>query len=757
MVENQKDLEEILSTLEEEAEEIAFDIETNGVAEHVVETVGIAFTWFDDGGCYLPLYEWDVEEKCLQPLFSDSTREKMVKRLLDCLKDKKLIMHNGVFDISCIFHRYGINLTSSIYADTMLMKHTVDEERPFNLKDIGEMLFGEEAKDEQEKLAEEVKARGGKWLKTKKDMYMASKETLGEYAIKDVILTLKIFDEYEYELELQDLDNFFYKKEVMPLYKAATIPMKLNGLYIDEEYFKTLKKNIQDDIMKLTDEVFDLIKDDIEPKVKEILDKAVRTSRTGKFAEGVLRYYELPVPLNKKTGKPTLAKSALRSLEADYPEHIAIEWLLWDSKSDDEEPELPEDVVYDIKKEIYVDRKPEYPYVFNLSSTHHLSWLIYEVYGEEPHKRSKKTGKPTVDKNSLEEFDLPFIEKLAKLKKEEKILSTYINPILERQHKGWLYPSMQQWGTTSGRYSCGGGLNFQTLPRDDIRIKQGFIAPPGYKVVSADFSSLEPRIFSWVSDDPGLKQVYWDDLDLYSKIAIDVFGLSEYSAKEGDSNFLKDVNKDLRDLAKVFTLAVPYGAGPGRIAGLMKKEFMDAKEIIQDYLDTYPGLKDYMQNQEEDAYKNGMVYTRFGRVRHLPKAKELYKKYGKRLFNKKRLTSQILKEGYSMKEGQDIANEIYYEFRNYMNNAKNFPIQATAAHVTNSALIYLSELLEDNNIDGWICLQIHDEIVCIVKEEQADLAADLLQESMENNWVAREIDIPMIAQPEIGNNFAEVK
>lgn len=713
---------------------------------------------------YLPLYVYNKEEDKLDPLFSDKERIQMVTKICDTLMNYKLIMHNGVFDVSSIYHEYAINLTRALYADTQLMKHTVDEERPFGLKDLGEIKFGEGAIEEQLALKESVIANGGRWTKKDKDMYKADMEILAEYAIKDVILTLMLYDEYLIDLEDQDLDRFFFDQEVMPLYRKATIPMKLNGVYIDLDYFENLKKEVEDGIIELTEEVFELIKDDIEPKVREILDKSVKTSRTGEFAKKVLQYYDLPVPLNKKTGKPTLAKSALRSLEADYPGHQALEWLLWTEPKEDEEetvePSLPEDIVYTIKKEIYVERKPEYPNVFNLASTHHLSWLLFDHYGETPQKYSPKTKKPTVDKDELGKFDLPFIPTLAKLKKEEKILSTYIMPILTKQHERFIYPDMQQWGTTSGRYSCGGGLNLQTLPKKDLRIKKGFVAPAGYKVVAADFSSLEPRIFAWVSGDEGLKKVYWDELDLYSQIAIDVFGLDEYSASPNDKNYLKEVNPDMRDLVKVFTLAVPYGAGPGRIAKAMNKDYQDAKDIIEDYLDSYPNLREYMETTEEDAFELGVVYTKFGRVRHLPEAKELFDEWGWDIFKKKSKKRQryfILKEGMNAEDAKEASTKLYLKFRNLMNNAKNFPIQGTAAHVTNASLIYLSELFEENDIDGWICLQIHDEIVTIVKEEQAELAADLLRESMENNWVAKEIDVAMIAEPLIADNFSEAK
>lgn len=697
--------------------------------------------------------------------------------------NKRLVMHNGVFDIACIYHKYGIDLTPALFADTMLMKHTVAEERPFGLKEIGEMLFGEEATDEQRDLGESVLANGGKWNKYNKEIYKGDTFKIGKYAIKDTVLTAKVFLEIEAMLEEQDLSEFFYEREVMPLYRNATIPIKLNGLFVDVEYFKKLKTEVEDGIIKLTEEVFEILGPKIQPKVREILDKAINTSRTGQFAEGVLRYYNLPVPLNKKTGKPTLAKSALKTLDLEYPGHIALQWLLFDppkieveveetTYDDDGEPildengnevvsksyklvddpnagpKLPDEVIYKVKKELYAKSHPELPHVFNLSSTHHLSWLIFDCYKQKAKSFSRKTEKPKVDKNSLEEYDLEFIAPLAKLKKEEKLLSTYILPILEMQDEGWIYPSMQQWGTTSGRYSCGGGLNLQTLPKNDKRIKKGFIAPPGYKVVNADFSSLEPRIFSWVSGDEGLKRVYKEDLDLYSQIAIDVFGLSQYSAREGDKNFLKKVAPDVRDKAKVFTLAVVYGADAGRISQLMGVTYEEARDIINRYLNAYPGLKDYMKRQDEDAMFQGFVSTEFGRIRHLDECRELYEMYSTRIHNKKRMIEKL---------GEQEGSETYYKFRNLLNNAKNFPIQGTAAHVANASLIMLAGLFRKHKIDGWICLQIHDEITCIVREDQADFAATLLKDSMENNWVAQNIDVPMQAEPLIADNFAEAK
>jgi DNA polymerase I-like protein with 3'-5' exonuclease and polymerase domains len=109
------------------------------------------------------------------------------------------------------------------------------------------------------------------------------------------------------------------------------------------------------------------------------------------------------------------------------------------------------------------------------------------------------------------------------------------------------------------------------------------------------------------------------------------------------------------------------------------------------------------------------------------------------------------------KFGADFGGEMYYKFRNYCNNAKNFPIQATAAHVCNAAMIKLSKLFKKNSIDGWLALTVHDELCCIVKDDQAEFAAELLQDSMQNNWVTEKIDVPILAEPIIADNMAEAK
>lgn len=828
IVNSLEDFKEMIKYIEagDPDEIIAYDIETNSIIEKVAVPIGIGITANYNEGWYLPIRYWDNEKKqlFLMDFIEDEDHERvLVETFHGKLKGKRLIMHNGVYDIACIWHYYKIDLIPDFYADTIAMKHTIEEEPPFALKllalkwqrELGIPLT-EVANQDQLELKDNVISKGGKWTKKQKDIYMGDMPIVGKYCIADVDLTLRLFDYLEERLEDEGLLNFFYDKEVMPLYKKATIPMKINGLYCDLDYFKRLKNEVEYGIMNLRDEIFALIKEDIKPRVKELLDKKVKPSRSGQFAEKVLRYYRLPVPTNTKTGKPTFAKKALQYLSASFPDHEAVLWLT------DTSVELPEDVEVEIQKEIFVEKNPNLPHVFNLKSKDDIRWLLYEKMKLTPVSFSKKTDKEELTKDTLPHHinEAPWIEKLIELNKENKVLSTYIDAVLERNVDGWVYPSMLQHGTTSGRYSCGGEgspLNLQTLPRDDKRIKKGFICPPGYKIVNADFSSLEPRVFAWVSNDPGLKAVYWDNLDLYSKIAIDMFGLSQYSAREEDPNFLKKLAPDERQKTKVFTLAVPYGAGAGRIAGLMNIDYQDAQNIINTYLDTYPDLKQYMEDQLRSAIKNGYVTTKFGRVRHLPLAKELYQRFGEAILNKKKMAlkfgghvgQNIFKEfndinknleAYDRMEGKYDAKlleskrndaqrkikeikrkwgkaiesenqmiyktgeegvTIYYKFRNIINNARNFPIQGTAAHIANASMIKLADSLEEaikkEGLDAKIILQVHDEITLYAADKDVERTKELLKDAMENNIITKQIDIPILAEPCVALTLASAK
>jgi DNA polymerase-1 len=313
---------------------------------------------------------------------------------------------------------------------------------------------------------------------------------------------------------------------------------------------------------------------------------------------------------------------------------------------------------------------------------------------------------------------------------------------------------MLQFGTTSGRFSSR-NPNCQNLPRikDEEAglstlvlnytnaIRRGFIANKGYKIVNTDYSSLEPICFAEASGDEKLKSVFRNGEDLYSRVGIETFGLVGVSAKKSDPNYLKNIMPEKRQTAKVIALAIPYGAEAARISKELNISFLEGEEIVSNYLKGFPDLKKYMAKCDYLAKTKGEVRTMFGRVRHLKEARSIYTLYG----------DKVLEYKWAKKSGYE---DIRRKFKNALNNSKNFPIQGLAAHIVNRAMISIARKFKQNNIDGWISLQVHDEITCIVNESQADLAAKIVQDCMENTT---KISVPLTAEPLIADNWGDAK
>jgi DNA polymerase I-like protein with 3'-5' exonuclease and polymerase domains len=329
-------------------------------------------------------------------------------------------------------------------------------------------------------------------------------------------------------------------------------------------------------------------------------------------------------------------------------------------------------------------------------------------------------------------------------------------------------------------------------------IKEGFIAPEGKKIANADYSSLEPRCFAQMSGDAKLKEVYLADLDLYSKIYCDMEDREgKYSADPKAPNFLKKLDKSKRDMVKPVVLGVPYGARAPQVANLMgfrikvnhhgvEKEFLDVergKAFRDKYLSTYRELHRYMIKQEMLANTEGFVETLVGRRRHFKfttkvfdllrkanldyeefldeKNQELKKMSYKGLLTKEDITTLSKELGFALydeKKGQyrdwGFVRSMY---KNELNNAKNFPIQALGAHLTNRAMLDMMREFKSRGLDAWVCLQVHDEITVYGADAQIDEVVNIIREAMEHNIYTKLVDIPMIAEPIIATNLKDAK
>lgn len=893
---------------------ISYDTETNGLQQYKTSVVGFSLSVNSTQGFYLPLLIWQpdlsskksrtkdkikmdvyTDGKLLNPwtgkLYDEFVKPKDVDYpdwvphiLKRWFSNSQLFMWNAPFDINHTMINFGVDLKHNLVADGGLLVHIANENESVGLKESAIVYQAQlginpwvMADQEKKELKGSIILNGGSGTQ----VWRADLQPQMKYACADTFLTHGLVETVLSEIALErreqypQIEKWIFEDEVMPVCKEVVIDMKRRGVFIDVPHFTKL----HDQNAKKLQELEDQFIKDITPFLSDFdkgksLDEAVSHQR---LIKKIIELEGLPMPTlqDKKTGefKESISKAAVKKIYETNP-HWIFGYLL-----DQDEIKYPESKINEIKQQLYEEVEGR-KHRFNLGSNDHLIWLFFDKLGENRRKFPKTDGsttedwRPSIDADGIREHILPkypWVSSLLKYKKVLKMQSTYIAPALELQIDGWLYMDMKQNGTTSGRFSCSGGYNLQTLPRVDDElealeqcdkcdskniqieetiecmanricgdcghvendiprpsaIKKGFIAPPGYKIINADYSSLEPRCFAYESREDKIKAVYKEGLDLYSKVYCDMFDPSkQYSANPKDPNFLKKAYPPGRKKVKPIVLGIPYGAGDAQCANMIgatikseepnehgvyeeRPDVQKGKEIRQQYLATYPNLKQYMAHQEYMAVQYGYVEAKYGRRRHFMWAKKIgdffealetkFKIHYDKMeiinafvsSTKKKLTGvnaeikgptgnvmfhlneENLKElseklGLSFsidKYGKDGVKQkggwayVRSLLKADLNNAKNHPIQALAGHITNMGMLATTRLFKERQLDAWVMLQVHDEISCYAKDEHAEEAAKCLQLGMEKNMYTLPLvnDVEMIAEPVICQNLKDSK
>lgn len=722
---------------------IAVDTETTGVDAFACDLMGISISICENEGFYFPVQTFtDVtvfENGIEVPAPTEQTTGSMErinddrffelqKDLIEILESKHnfIIMHNAAYDVWVLQNTMGINCLPRLHADTMLMKHTVNEKKPHGLKEVGELLLGDDAKDEQTDLADNVKGKNGKWTKTQKDMWMADLEILGKYACADADMTGKLFVILEKELQQQGLTDFYFKDEVHPLTLLIIEDMIGRGVYCDLEYYENLKTELTAELQELERLAHEDLQNNYtkyyEELEQEIIQKSYPLKERGVLFEAIYREMELPITMNKKTGKPAFTKKIMLDLIEDYPDNKLLQWKLG-KITKDEFLRSEEDLVAQARKQVCLQETGS-EYIINLSSNQQLGDLLFNKIGEKAIKLTDKNT-PQVNDEVLTHFskDHKFIDYLSKYRKNVKLVNTYIDGMITMQKDGVIRPAWMQHGTDSGRFACK-KPNFQNLPRDDYRIKKGIIARPGFKLVGADYSQLEPRVFSHYSQERSLIEAYERGDDFYGTIAVAVFGY------QGDPNTMKDDGEEaanIRQLSKALALAIAYGAMRWKVGIMTGKTPEEAQKDIDTYWKQLPNLKKFVQQSHGEALKYGEVKTQLGRVRHFDGI-------------------QALRKSKIRDDQKQLAK--------LLNISVNFKIQSTAGSIVNRAMIEIKKRFKREGVEGYVLIQVHDEIICEIKEDQAELGKEIMKDVMENNY---KLDLPLIANPVIGDRLSELK
>jgi DNA polymerase I-like protein with 3'-5' exonuclease and polymerase domains len=735
---------------------VAFDTETTGLNIRKEKVIGFSVSCRENSGWYLPLYVWD---KASQELQEQSWELSVAKDLLSRLACKKLLMHNASFDIRAVANFFGISLISALHADTQLMKHTLWEEGPFALKDNA-IIYSREvgldsqdaANQEQLELEQNVKANGGKWTKENKQMFKADLSVLSKYAIADTDITLRLYNYFEIQLLEQGLHDLFYIDEIMPLYKLVTIKMEHRGVYLDMPMLIKYLEEIKLELEKTEKSVVEALVATVEADkfINDLLDEDFPIKPTGKLVQAFCEELKLPLP-KLPSGKFQLNKKSLDILcGGPAKEFLTTGEVLTFSNA----------FWKQIRMRLLLEQQ-KYP--INIGSKDQLGKIVFNYMNIAPLTKTP-TGKGQFNEDFVEhladKYGYAWAKELRVFNKLTKIKSSYFDRFMELQEDGIYYPTFKQHATTSGRF----GSDFQQLPRpkeegedetEDLRIiyftniiRKLVIPKPGYVFIDDDYESLEPRVFADDAGDQPLIDIFLNGEDFYSKVGIGAEKLEGVSADKKASNFLKKVNPLARQMAKAYALGIRYGMKNVKLSYTLNISKEEAQKIIDNYFDSFPGLKNAMDGYLHQVKNTGTVASKFGRIRHLPRAREIYKKYGDSILDYRALGRLAFKHKVPMEELKTIRKE----YNNLLNNALNFPIQSASASLVNRAAIAMAKSFLYEGLDAWVSLQVHDQLVISCNENCIDRVKEIVQDAMENT---NKLAMPLIAKPEVARNLNE--
>jgi DNA polymerase I-like protein with 3'-5' exonuclease and polymerase domains len=672
---------------------VAFDTETTGLTGQD-QIIGYSVCADESAAFYVVLAYWDKETQTLVQLDTRVESLKLVKSLLD----KKLIMHNGVFDCFMVESDFKISLIESLHTDTIILAHLLDENRRVGLKELGQQYFGDSATKEQEAMKASITANGGLVTKAQYDLYKADFNLIAEYGAKDALLTFKLFNQLVPELYDQGLEEFFYDHESMPLLKGPTYEMNTTGLQVNTQGLSILKKTLQAECLEARDFIYKEIAAHIKLKYPGTNKK--NTFNIGSSQQlSWLLFGQLGLEFGTLTKK---GKDICRELELRLPYTATAKrdfiGVCINSVGDIQSPEA----TINGKKVKAKTFKEPWSYI-------------------------------ACDKKTLSKIapKLKWVEKLLEYQRKTKLLSTYIKGIESRMRYGVIHPSFLQHGTTSGRYSSR-NPNFQNLPRDDKRIKQCIVPRPNKIFVGADYSQLEPRVFAYYSKDERLLAAFEGTDDFYSVIGMEVYSKSDCTPKkEGSPDAFGIKYKRLRDLSKVIALSATYGGTAHQLAPTTGKSIEDTQKDIDNYFERFPGVAKMMTDAHIFVKKQGFVSNIFGRKRRIPDALNIINLYG-----------------------DQAHKDLPYEARNLLNLAVNHQIQSTGASIVNRAAIKFYADCRELGVKSKLILQVHDSMVAECDIQDAETVSLLLQNAMETAVQLEGIRLEAI--PKIGKNLAEV-
>ena len=362
-----------------------------------------------------------------------------------------------------------------------------------------------------------------------------------------------------------------------------------------------------------------------------------------------------------------------------------------------------------IEKEIY-ELAGE---TFNIASPKQVGEVLFDKLKIVEKAKKTKTGQYVTSEEVLESLrhKHPVVEKILEHRGLKKLLGTYIDalPQLINPRTGRVHTSFNQTVTATGRLSSS-NPNLQNIPiRDENgkEIRKAFIPDEGCLFFSADYSQIELRIMAHLSEDKNMIDAFLSNHDIHAATAAKVYKID-----------LKDVGSDMRRKAKTANFGIIYGISVFGLAERMNVDRKEAKELIDGYFETYPGVKAYMDKSIQVAQEKGYVETIFHRKRFLPDIN----------------SRNAVVRGYAER------------------NAINAPIQGSAADIIKVAMARIYQRFQTEGIQAKMILQVHDELNFSVPVNEKERVEEIVIEEMEK---AYRMHVPLKADCGWGKNWLE--
>ncbi|MBJ2345869.1 MULTISPECIES: DNA polymerase I [Pseudomonas] len=350
---------------------------------------------------------------------------------------------------------------------------------------------------------------------------------------------------------------------------------------------------------------------------------------------------------------------------------------------------------------------------FNLGSPKQLGVILYEKLGLPVLSKTAKGQASTAEAvlAELAEQDYPLPKVLMQYRSLSKLKSTYTDRLPEQinSRTGRVHTNYQQAVAATGRLSSI-DPNLQNIPirtAEGRRIRQAFVAPKGYKLLAADYSQIELRIMAHLAKDEGLLHAFRNDLDVHRATAAEVFGVE-----------LQAVTHDQRRSAKAINFGLIYGMSAFGLAKQIGVDRKQSQAYIDRYFARYPGVLEYMERTRAQAAEQGFVETIFGRRLYLP---------------------DINAKNPALRKGAE-------------RTAINAPMQGTAADIIKKAMVAVDRWLATSGLDAKVILQVHDELVLEVREDLVDQVSGEIRQHMS---AAATLDVPLLVEVGVGNNWDE--